>query len=107
MSILRILKKDGTVYSVGECPADLAVEAENAEQVAQHTVKRIVFKRPGNLFNSGYSNSEPAYVIHIDDSPIVRVVQESAVSEFHFDTTKKEKNDGQVIIPELPEDDNG
>lgn len=92
MKITGIIKKNGSSYMVGE-PAgpDEAI------------VERIVYKRDGNLFNSGLTNNEAAYVVYITDSPVARIVPEREVPEIYFDTTKEEKKKKNPAGDETPE----
>lgn len=80
MKITGIIKKDGFSYMVGEVAG-----------VDEVIVERIVYKRDGNLFNSGLTNSEAAYVVYLTGSSVARIVPEREVREIFFDTTKKEK----------------
>lgn len=80
MKITGIIKKDGFSYMVGEVAG-----------VDEAIVERIVYKRDGNLFNSGLTNSEAAYVVYLHVSPVARIVPEREVREIYFDTTKEKK----------------
>ncbi len=80
MKITGIIKKDGLSYTLGE-PAE----------VGEAFIERIVYKRDGNLFNSGLTNSEAAYVVYSTDTPIAHIVPEREVREIYFDTTKEGK----------------
>lgn len=94
MKIMGIIKKDGLSYMVGE-PA----------VVGEAFIERIVYKREGNLFNSGLTNNEAAYVVYITDNPVARIVPEREVSEIYFDTTKEgKKNKTSAAAEETPDD---
>jgi hypothetical protein len=65
-------------------------------------IKEIVYKRQGNLYNSGFQTGVPGYVVKLVDMPNrVILVPEHAVVEVYVDKMEEEQN----IIPELPEAD--
>ena len=69
-------------------------EADNTD------IKEIVYKRQGNLYNSGYQTGVPGYVVKLnnDDSQII-LVPEHAVIEVYVRKYTEEEN----IIPDLPD----
>jgi len=63
-------------------------------------IKEIVYKRQGNLYNSGFQTGVPGYVVKYIDSPNrVILVPEHAVVEIYVDKIEGE----QGIIPDLPD----
>lgn len=93
MKIVGITKKDGSAYIVGETYQNMVA-----------SVERIVYKRVGNLFNSGLTNGEPSYIIHFTGLDLIRIVPEREIIEIGYDTAKEEKKKKSAVAEEMPDD---
>jgi hypothetical protein len=84
IKIAAINTNDGQLYDT---------EMENSD------VKEIVYKRAGNLYNSGFQTGVPGYVIKLigDDDRII-LVPEHAVTRICI---IRQKDDN--VIPDLPD----
>lgn len=104
MKIRAIIMKDGTVYTEGIVPADLADLVVEADEMPIPAVEEITFCGPGvNLYNKARQNSVPAYKVSIVGSDIRRLVFESEVKEVQVDIeSHKKKKDDEKVIPDLP-----
>ncbi len=76
MKIVSITTEQNKNFTVGHSPAHLD------EGII---INRIVYKRPGNLFNKGFQNNEPSYVVYQEGASLARIVPERIVTEVMVD----------------------
>jgi hypothetical protein len=82
MKIVSITTKQNKNFTIGHSPDHLD------EGVV---ISRIVYKRPGNLFNKGFQNNESCYVVYQEGSSLGRIVPEREVTEIMVDPEESGK----------------
>jgi hypothetical protein len=97
MNIVGILTKNGNMVASYYFVGSPLVAGEN-----DLVIEKIVYHRPGALYNKGFQTNEPGYSISFVNSNIRHIIPEREVIRIDMDITKEEKSKKSSVADDTP-----